>query len=408
MGHIPRSTRWEGQDLINLLSLDIPTLQKMYGYKPDYLATCRYRKRKELKKGKIAMPEGEPVVEGKLAKTWEVAAFDREANDWTTHTLHSWEHTPEVPEDWVPATPARITPSKRKPAVRDHRTLFVFSDAQIDYRRLEDGSLEPIHDERAVRVAHLLCRDVQPDQIINLGDTVDLASLSRFKADSNHFQRTLGPAFQRVHNMYAQFRADTPQARIIEVDSNHNTRLKDYLLKNAPDMYGFRRPGAPENEPPMFTYGYMANLAHAGVEFISGYGAAEYLYGEEYETPPIRFIHGQTNASNASVAAKESKLNPETHLVRGHGHRLEQHTRTTRAGHYLTSLQIGALCRITGEVPSYHSGVDDRGQVVKYQEDWSQGVLLIRDYDGEYEFVNIPIREGIALFNGRIYNGGEG
>jgi hypothetical protein len=174
------------------------------------------------------------------------------------------------------------------------------------------------------------------------------------------------------------------------------------MLKNAPDMYGFKRPGESQA---MFTYGYMANLEHVGVDFVSGYGAAEYMYGEDYDAPPIRFIHGSTVASNASTAAKESKANPENHIVRGHGHRLEQHTRTTRAGRYLASLQIGALCRTTGEVPSYHSGVDDSGNVVKYQEDWQQSVLVIRDYDGDYEFQNVPIRDGIALYNGRLYNG---
>lgn len=356
-----------------------------------------------VRKGKTKARE--IMEEGRLTKTWTVAAYDKQDQEWKYAENHSYDHTAGLEEEFTPAAPARITPSRRKPQVRDHRTLFVFSDAQIDYRRLADGSLEPIHDERAIRVAHMICRDIQPDEIINLGDTVDLAALSRFKKDSDHFQRTLGPAFQRVHDMYAQFRSDNPNARIIEIDSNHNTRLKDYFLKNAPDLYGMRRAGSDESEYPMFTYPYMANLGYVGVEWVSGYGAAEYVYGTEYETPPIVFKHGEIVASQASTAARESKVNPETHIVRGHGHRLERHTRTNRAGQYLSSLQLGALCRITGEVPSYHSAVDDRGNVVRHQEDWQQSVLIIRDYQGEYEFQDVLIRDGLALFNGRIYDG---
>ena len=403
--------RWVGEHLWNLLNLPLAELARLYpGYTKNTLKGKKAYWKQKLKEGKVTMPPkpeatpNTPVTEGRLVKSWEVAMRGQDG-EWDTTTLHSYDHTGGLGEEFVPATPARITPSRRKPAVRDYRTLFVFSDAQIDYRRMEDGSLEPIHDERAIRAAQLLCRDLQPDEIINLGDTVDLAALSRFKKDSDHFQRTLGPAFQRVHDMYAQFRADSPHARIVEVDSNHNTRLKDYFLKNAPDLYGMKRAGSDENEYPMFTYPYMANLSHLGVIWVSGYGAAEYLYGEEYGKPPIRFIHGQTTASNASTAAKESKLNPETHLVRGHSHSMEMHTRTTRAGWYLSAIIVGALCRTTGEVPSYHSAVDDRGRPVHYQENWQQGVLVIRDHGGDYQFDHVPIREGIIYYNGVIYRG---
>lgn len=351
------------------------------------------------------------MEEGRLVKTWTVAAYDKQDQEWKYADNHSYDHTPspeEVAEMYPPAVPARITPTRRKPVERDHDVLFVFSDAQIDYRRLPDGTLEPIHDERAIRVAHMLTRELRPDFIINTGDTADLASISRFDNDSNHFQRTLAPSFQRIHDMYAQFRADNPSARIIELDSNHNTRIKKFMLKQAPDLYGVRRAGDPETEYPMFTYPYFTNLSHVGVEWVSGYGAAQYIHGEEYDAPPIVFKHGEMVASQASTAARESKANPETHIVRGHGHRHEQHTRTNRLGQYLVSIQVGALCRTTGEVPSYHSAVDDFGNVVKYQEDWQQSVLVIRDYrDGNYEFQPVYIRDGVALHNGAIYNGEE-
>jgi hypothetical protein len=313
---------------------------------------------------------------------------------------------PDLEEKFQPATPAKITPSRRKPIKRDYRVLVAFGDAQVDFRRTDEG-LEPIHDERALRIARMLCMELQPDIIVNLGDTVDLAALSRFKPDSDHFQRTLGPSFQRVHDFYAELRADNPKARIIEVDSNHNTRLKDFALKNAPELYGLRQAGVSANEWPVLSYPHLANLNHVGVEWISGYGAAEFVYGEEYGKPPIVFKHGTTMASSGSTALKESKDNPETHIVRGHGHRIERHTRTNRAGQYLSSIMVGALCRIDGVVPSYHSAVDDRGKPVKTQENWQNSILVIYDYDGDYQFDDIPIRDGIAYYNGFIYNGND-
>ena len=301
-------------------------------------------------------------------------------------------------EAFPPATPANINPSRAKAPKRPYKLLYVFSDAQIDYRRT-DTELTPIHDEKALRVGRMLCRDLQPEVIVNLGDTVDLAALSRFKPDSDHFSRTLGPSFQRVHDYYAELRADNPRARIVEVDSNHNTRLKDFVLKNMPQLYGIKQAGASEEDYPVMSYAYLANLKAVGVEWISGYGAARFQYA-----PDLELIHGTMVASNSSTAAKLSKANPEINIIQGHAHRMERHTRTNRAGQYLSAIVVGAACRTTGEVPSYHSAVDDRNQVVKYQEDWQQGVLVIRDYgDGHYQFDEVPIINGRAFYDGKEY-----
>lgn len=358
----------------------------------------------KIKKGEMPMPPRPEQLppEPKLVKTWEVAMRGQDG-EWDTTTLHSYEHPDpdNLSERFSPATPAKITPSRRKPQVRDHKVLYVFSDAQIDYRRIND-ELVPIHDERALEVGRMICKDVMPDEIINLGDTVDLASLSRFKPDSDHFHKTLGPSFQRIHDYYAGLIADSPWAKITEVDSNHNTRLKDFFMKNTPDLYGFRRPGD-EDQFPMFTYPYMANLGALGINWISGYGAAEYEYGLEYDKPSIVFKHGKTAVSGGSTAAKESRENPYNHVVRGHSHRIEGAYRTNRHGHYLGSFVVGASCKITGEVPSYHSAVDDEGQPVKFQEDWQTGVMVIEDYEGEYVFNQIPIRNGTAYFRGKEY-----
>lgn len=423
--------KWTGDRLADLIHDDWDTFHAKY---PDVkMGTWAGKKsywKAKIRAGEIAMPpkrgspEQEPTgtngnnfedilklhnvspeLANELTEKGFHVGFIRNAEGEIEYTIplpHARGNTKKDLEGFEPAQAARITPSKRKPQVRDHKRLYVFSDAQIDYRRLEDGTLDPIHDERALAVGRMICKDMMVDEIINLGDTVDLASLSRFKPDSDHFHRTLGPSFQRVHDYYAELRADTPWAKITEVDSNHNTRLKDFMLKNAPNLYGFRRPGD-EDEYPMFTYPYMANLGAVEVDWVSGYGSAEYVYGLEYDTPPIIFKHGNSAVNGGSTAAKESRENPETHVVRGHSHRVETAYRTTRAGNYLASVVVGAACRITGEVPSYHSAVDDQGNVVKFQENWQQGVMVIYDYDGEYQFDTILIKDGKANYNGKTY-----
>lgn len=299
------------------------------------------------------------------------------------------------------ADPIHIKVSKQKPAKRDHKLIFVFSDSQIDYREI-DGELKPVHDESALKVMQMICEDYQPDTIVNLGDTIDLAALSRFDKDSTHFDHSMQPAFNRVHRLYAELRQDNQHARIVEVDSNHNTRLKKFMLNNASQLYGLKQAGADDTDYPVFSYPFLTNLKAANIEWVSGYGAAEFVYGEEYNAPPIVFKHGTLVGQN--VANKEAAHNPYTHIVRGHTHRPESANRTMRDGKYLTYMIVGVTCSITGDVPSVYSAVDDRGQVVKNQEQWQQSVALIHDYqDGTYQFDNIMINKGIAKFNGKVY-----
>jgi hypothetical protein len=368
------------------------------------LTLRRYYRKTGLKMEQELGPNQEPT--GRLYKTWEVSAFNPKTEEWTTAVNHGYDYgSQQQLSDFISqADPIRINPSRRKPAKRDHNVIFAFSDSQIDYREI-DGVLHPIHDERALNVVRLMCQDLRPDTIVNLGDTVDLSALSRFDKDSNHFDHSMQPAFNRVHRLYAELRSDNPLSRIVEVDSNHNTRLKKFMLKNASQLFGLRQAGH-EEEYPVMSYPFLANLNAVGVEWVSGYGSAEFVYGEEYEAPPIVFKHGSLVGSN--VANKEANANPYTHIVRGHTHRPEVAHRTMRNGHYLTYMIVGVTCSIIGDVPSVHSAVDDHNQVVRNQEQWQQSVAVITDYkDGTYQFDNIMIKDGKAKYNGKEYNGNE-
>jgi hypothetical protein len=399
---------WVGIHKENLLKYTVDELVQMYpGKDRNYLQTIkRYHKRKATMKNPENTPESvsDNGIERRLHSTWTTPAFDREKGEWVPYTNEKYVYEHDPAEVFEQAVAARITPTKRVPPKRDHKLLFVYGDAQIDYRRLEDGTLDPIHDETVINIAHMLCKDLKPDEIINVGDTVDLAGLSRFAPDSDHFHRTIGPSFQRVHDMYAQFRSDSPWAKITEVDSNHNTRLKKFMLNNAPALYGMKRPG--EDDYPVMTYPYLANLKPLDINWISGYGGAEYLYGEKYGVPPIIFKHG-VSATKAGVARKESADNPYAHVVRGHSHRAESHYRTMRNGTVLGSFVVGVACKTTGEVPSYHSSVDDNNQVVPHQEDWQNGFMLIEDYGGVYNFQHLIAQDGKINYRGREYDGKE-
>lgn len=413
------SVFWVGKDLDNLLNLSIDDLCKIYPQiKRSALIRTRNKKRLLLKEGKVEQQpkpvqpteEVDPTLVSVIDGWWEVVTAnpnDPENPTVTRVHKHSTKTRPNAsPEKQLSsfisqADPVKINPSRRKLPKREYKRIFVFGDSQVDYRQIDD-KLYPIHDERALSVVRLMCRDLQPDLIVNIGDTLDLAVLSKFDKTSDHFDHSMQPAINRVHRMYAELRADNPETRIVETDSNHNTRLKKFMLKYAPPLYNLRQAGV-EQEYPTMSYPFLVNLAAVNVEWVSGYGGAELVYGEEYDAPPIVFKHGNTTGPN--TANKEAADNPYTHIVRGHDHRPQVTHRTNRLGQYLTYMVVGCTCSVTGDVEGVHSAVDDHNRVVHIQQKWQQSVAVITDYkDGTYQFDNVMINNGIAKYNGTVYD----
>jgi hypothetical protein len=422
--------KWSPEDVKNLLSLPLESLLQMYPEQDrNSLGNLKKYYINKLKRRNAMETTPQPNQEGqrnpsrldKIAELLERSGISTEDIE-RVERINVWqgfiknqegeiEYADLASATFIPkrdeadetflsqADPVTIRPSRAKPPKRDYSLIFAFGDAQIAYRKVGED-LIPIHDERAMSVARTMCKDLRPDVIVNLGDTVDLPNLSKYDPDSNHFLTTLQQSFNRVHTFYAELRADNPEAKIVEVDSNHNARIGKFVLKHAMEFYGLRQAGQPPEAWPVLTYPFLANLDAVGVEWVSGYEAAEYHYSDD-----LIFIHGKEVRSNGSTAELLSKKYPYTNVVAGHGHKAQTHTRTTNDGKYLTAIQAGTLCKTTGEVPGYGTAVDDMGVPVRKQMDWQQGVVVIKDYgEGYYEFTHVYIKDGKAFYNGKEYN----
>lgn len=181
------------------------------------------------------------------------------------------------------------------------------------------------------------------------------------------------------------------------VASNHVKRLTSYVLKNSPALHNLKGIG---DKYPALSYPGLLKLDQIGWEYIDGYPAAEYEYKDD-----LAFMHGTYAVSGGSTASKYSKVNTDRNIVAGHKHSIESHFQTTRRGQLFGAFIVGALCRIDGVVPSYWSAVGNNTPVTRF-ENWQNGILLIRDYgDGNYQFDQIPIRNGVINYNGKTYDG---
>jgi len=345
--------------------------------------------------------------DGQLSKTWEVAMRGKDG-EWDTTTLHSYDHATDPLEGFQPVEAARITPTRRRRQKVLAKRVLIYGDGQVDYRRIIDPvtdvqELVPLHDVAMHRVIQQLNAKYQPETTVNLGDFADMSAFSRFPADSDHFHKTLGPSMRYIHDFYAQMVADNPKGHHVEVDSNHAIRPKRRVLEALPTMHDFVRPG---EDYPMMTYFYLANLGKLGIDFYSGYGAAEFVYGEEN---PIVFKHGNHSSSTpGATVRKEAAENPTVNVIRAHGHHDEEVRRTTREGRQLIYKMIGSSCLNRGPVPGFDSAVDDHNRPVKKYTNHQNTIAMLEDFqNGRYNLHTIDVQGGVGYFNGDEFDGNQ-
>lgn len=344
-------------------------------------------------------------MERKIKKQWEMLARNKETDELETHTLSSYEVV-EPPEDKIqelndffdimrPEEREITRVRRRKVGETALRTLFVFGDCHIGYRQVGDEYVTT-HDEKAMAVALAMMKDIKPDTVINLGDFMDFANLGKYEQDSNHFANTTQMALDRGFEYMSTIREALPEAKIFELQGNHDVRLKKLVAKSAFQLMGLKKAGTSEQD--IFSYENLMGYDRIGVDYISGYPAGVFEYSEK-----LHFRHGSELKSNGSTAHKMSTAYQGTSVVQGHGHKIQTHKATRRNGETETYIMNGILGKNTGEIPSYGSAVDDRNKPVHKQEDWQQGVTVIIDHGDDFEHHSPEIKNGRAYYNGNRY-----
>ena len=302
------------------------------------------------------------------------------------------------------ARPLTIKPVKRRqsPALLSGwKHAVLLPDPQIGFRKVGDD-LIPMHDERAIDVALKVLaavqHDVGVDQVVNLGDFLDLTEQSRFQQEPA-FVQTTQPSIDYGSTFLAQQRATAPDAEMVLLEGNHDKRMQNFTIVNAAASFGIRKANAPESWPVM-SLPYLLRCDEIDVHYIDAYPAGEYWINNK-----LRAIHGHKVRSSGSTANLYTKDFPGISTVFGHTHRVEMHHRTVhdRKGPIRTyAASIGCLCRVDGAVPSYGSGVGIDGKPVEYWEDWQQAVGVVTYKDDEaadHRLQIIQIQDGKAIYN---------
>ena len=244
----------------------------------------------------------------------------------------------------------------------------------------------PSHDPNAIRCAVEVAKAVQPDQIIQLGDLLDLAPWSIKWPRPPKTMSTTQPALQAAHDFLADLREACPNSTIQVIEGNHEERIQRALvalLGEAVDLTPIGSTNAAMSIPTLLS------LDSLGVEYLPGYPHAQVWVGD------TQVHHGKVvGAGGGTTASKILKATSHSQMY-GHIHRIELASRsiTDKDGKRIVwAGSPGTLARTDGTVPGSDPDCD-----------WQQGLILLHvGEDGAATPELIPIRDGRVAFRGLL------
>ena len=318
----------------------------------------------------------------------------------------SWETGPEWPVV-QPAPKVKMPQVKIKPQKKREwgNLAVILPDIQIGYFRLADDTLEPTHDESALSLALQLLTDEQPDEVILLGDNLDLPEMSKYRF-TPAFERTTQAAIDRAGLLVAQLRAAVPHARIRWIAGNHEERLVNYILDNAKASFGLKRANTPKSWPVM-SLPHLCWFDDYDVEYVPGYPANNLWLNERRKIIPGTVVKSRGSTSHKYLDQEKVSV------IYGHIHRREWNERTRDdwdGPKTIMAASPGCLARVDGVVPSTKGGTDLDGRPLTNTEDWQQGLAFVHfETDGDHRFFyeQVPIHNGACMYHGKLYEYGK-
>lgn len=312
----------------------------------------------------------------------------------------TWGDGPEWPVV-QPAAPTVVRHRKPTPVARSGivKTTVLLPDPQIGYLRYDDGTLEPMHDERAMSCALQILGHIRPDRVVDLGDFLDLSEFTSKFTIYPEFVHTTQQALDRGHRFLAEQRAAVgPDAEMDLLGGNHDDRLGLAIARNAKAALRLRPGGTTPESWPVLSIPNLLNLDSVGVTYTGAYPAGRVkVAGAHGEQTPLYALHGEK-------LDMQKQAKTERHsTVQGHSHHLSCHAETydyDGTPQQVQSWSVGCLARIDGAVPSTRGAYDERGRPYPHVESWQQAVAVVTETEHGWWLEPIVIHEGRAVYQG--------
>jgi len=314
-------------------------------------------------------------ADGLVELGWGGATFDRRPWYWTPGV----EMVGEIPapsHERAPDTPARA---------------LIIPDSQHGFLANEDGTLTPLHNEAACSVAVGVAQMIQPEEIILLGDMLDLAGFSTHRKHPRA-KYTTNFALRALHVWLRQLREACPNARITYLEGNHEERINRVLTDTIDEMVGVRPVG---EEREAVSLPRLLALDKLHVDYIGPYGEDYWLWDR------VRIHHGHVVGGGSGKTVSKIVNSALYDEIVGHIHRREWVAKKIRVPKGFRTVEVlspGCLCWTDGRVPA---------QSGRKGENWQNGLVLAQRLSSWTTFDMIKIRKGECVVWGQLFRAPE-
>lgn len=261
----------------------------------------------------------------------------------------------------------------------------------------------PFHDPHLHELFCVWLKANRPHRAVNLGDLMDFPDISRHPDDPVNVadaQECLQSGYD-VHRGYVDASLDTYWSWM---PGNHDWRLYDYLLKNAPRAAGIRRVDTPEaTGEAVQRIDFLTRTDELGIKFVDPGGPYDLAQVNLSQNLAVR--HGWIVRPKGGASAYATLEKTGYSILVGHTHRqsIVQHTVPEIDGRprQLLAAEIGCMCRIDGQARDANGR---RFPSYTPMADWQQGFATAMIYpDGKFKVDLASYVNGALMWQGQRY-----
>lgn len=265
----------------------------------------------------------------------------------------------------------------------------------------------PFHDKKLHEAFLYMLKDTKPFGIVNNGDLIDLPDESRHPDEPKN-TAGIEECFQGGYDILRDEIDAAPQAEIVFLPGNHDTRVYDLLLKDrktAP-IATFRRPVGPDEEPQpaLVSLPHTLRLDELGVQFVDPHGP--YEHGQFKLSKYLAVRHGWVVRKGSGASALGTLESLGYSVIINHTHRQSVVHKTTNdidgTLSTLTAVEGGCMCRV-----DINPHPEDGRRFPSYatNPDWQQGFVTATVYpDGYFVIDRAIFINGNLLYRDKRYN----
>jgi len=182
----------------------------------------------------------------------------------------------------------------------------------------------PMHEPLPIKKAFEVGKTEGVDGIVLLGDIFECGSLSYWRQRRRDFNKELAAFIDFIDYTRQEF----PDAEIVYKPGNHEKRLPDYILSNAPYA----------GDSPLAAMETLIDFERRNVEFLD--------YNQKVMAGKLSMIHGHEirYLSKAVNMARGLFLKAHANALCAHGHQTSHHPATDINGQNIGCWSIGCLC----------------------------------------------------------------